>query len=506
MRAKITEAAGRAFTSVKNYYSSVDPKTRRRVLVGLLIGTGAISAAAIYWGKFSTSAKAAEAALQQKTDEIAEILKTIIQNDISPGVDGGNLFTDITEEDRETFTNNITDAVLSNKPEKLTPDAIAKELTNLPSAISSNITYDLVMNTDKNVGDGGSTRASIINASVNLTNMTKEIEGNAKKGEEAEQTGATERGGSTEQAGAPGETEPPPISSNPNVTGAGGTGTAGSLGIPSISKTLVDLGYLKTPQKEWTPELESAFGAFMDKATKRPGGYNTDFANGDTWEKVAPLLGFEANVAGAAKAVASLSNSVGSAGSNPDFAATSSGSNTLADIISEMYNGGLTRGLGKDFTRGIDFVNESRRMKILVGAFGDASTANYENAAKVILKKDPGLSADLPKSINGLIDKTYVKQNMDLFKRIQTALNSIISGAFGPLAPPNIEVAKTRMRAFLQTPKGGGWIIEDVTSSQNSQWVKLANERKMKLRLQIAAEMTPAERAAARRIKMREAV
>jgi hypothetical protein len=514
---KVSEIFGKA----KTYVGNLSPEAKSRALKGILIGAGVVGAGGLTYAAWSNiSAGDGADALTAETTRIKEIIMPIFDNDTSPWTIGGDLTTDITDSDKNRFVRNITDAVLSNNTSQLSPEAISSLLVNLPSAkgdgmLGGNITYDSIMKADQSyvTGDGGKTKGSIIDASEQLITIAGEIEKNAAAAEAAEAAEAAKPAPVTPApvAPTPAPTEPPPISARPAE--AGGTTTPISSGIPEMSSILVDLGYLKTPQTSWTPELDTAFRAFMDKGTSLTKDmYRTNLASGkESWPEVASLVGFQPNIAGAAKAVKTLSDSLGpsvasSGATSSDTAAAAGGTDTLPSIVSAMYTGNLTKLLGPDFTRGIDLVNEERRMRILVGALGGASKEGYDNASKVILQQDPGLSADLPKIINGAITKDYVKQNMDLFKRIQTALNRITSGAFGPLAPANMNNAISKMKAWLQTKEGGGWTIQSVTSSQNSQWVKLANERKMKLRLQIAAEMTPAERAAARRIKMREAV
>ena len=509
---KFSEIFGKA----KSYVSSLSPETKSRALKGILIGAGVVAASGLTYAAWSNiSAGDGADALTAETSRIKEIIMPIFDNDTSPWTIGGDLTTDITDSDKNRFIRNITDAVLSNNTSQLSPEAISSLLVNLPSAkgdgmLGGNITYDSIMKADQSyaTGDGGKTKGSIIDASEQLITIAGEIEKNAAAAEAAAATPTPVAPAPVAPTPAP--TEPPPISARPAE--AGGTTTPISSGIPEMSSILVDLGYLKTPQTSWTTELDTAFRAFMDKGTSLTKDmYHTNLASGkESWPEVASLVGFQPNIAGAAKAVKTLSDSLGPSvafsGATSSDTAAAGGTDTLPSIVSAMYTGNLTKLLGPDFTRGIDLVNEERRMRILVGALGGASKEGYDNASKVILQQDPGLSADLPKIINGAITKDYVKQNMDLFKRIQTALNRITSGAFGPLAPANMNNAISKMKSWLQTKEGGGWTIQSVTSSQNSQWVKLANERKMKLRLQIAAEMTPAERAAARRIKMKEAV
>ena len=516
-KAGISQKVSEIFGKAKAYVGSLSPEAKSRALKGILIGAGVVGAGGLTYAAWSNiSAGDGADALTAETTRIKEIIMPIFNNDTSPWTIGGDLTTDITDSDKNRFVRTITDAVLSNNTSQLSPESITTLLVNLPSAkgdgmIGGNITYDSIMKADEALmtGDSGATKGSIMDASEQLITIASEIERNAAAAEAAE---AAKPAPVTPApvAPTPAPTEPPPIS--PRSPETGGTRAPQLSGLQEASEILVSLGYLATPQASWTPEFDKAFRTFIDSTTaKTKDHYHTNLLSGkEDWASVAKLVGFNPDVSGAVMAVKSLSNELGTAasssGGGAGAAATSSGSDMLPQIISAMYTGGLTNMLGPDFTRGINFANEARRMQILVGALGGASQEGYANAAKVILKEDPGLSADLPKTLTGAIDKTYVKQNMDLFRRIQAALNKVISGAFGPLAPARMDKAISGMRAWLQTREGGGWTISTASSSKNSQWVKLANERKMRIRTEIAAEMTPAEMAAARRIKMREAV
>jgi hypothetical protein len=522
---ELTEGAGEAIRSADNLpaIAKEEKTTSIASRVGKWYGgitgpqkvilVGAILGETIYQ---LTPEQAAER-IDAELSSYEQILAPIYENDVVDWVIGGDLDV-ITDADKQIILRKVTKAVLTNDISTLSPEGIAGLIANSSSAkaevgrfqnpgegVTGIFTEKPFVNMQTLKADSGAWSA-IQNASDILTEKAAKIAESAAA-EAARPAPVTP----APVAPTPAPTEPPPISARPAETGA--TTTPISSGIPEMSNTLVELGYLKTPQTSWTPELDTAFRAFMDKGTSLTKDmYHTNLASGkESWSEVASLVGFQPNIGGAAKAVKTLSDSLGpsvasSGATSSDTAAAAGGTDTLPKIVSAMYTGNLTKLLGPDFTRGIDLVNEERRMRILVGALGGASKEGYENASKVILQQDPGLSADLPKIINGAITKDYVKQNMDLFKRIQTALNTITYGAFGLLAPTNMNNAISKMRSWLQTKEGGGRTIQSVTSSQNSQWVKLANERKMKLRLQIAAEMTPAERAAARRIKMREAV
>ena len=170
-------------------------------------------------------------------------------------------------------------------------------------------------------------------------------------------------------------------------------------------------------------------------------------------------------------------------------------------------------------TPGFDLVKEPKRIQAIVDSVGGANEAGYGNTARIIAKRNPAILARLPGELTAPVDEAFAKNpaNKRLLQAIQVAINGIFDssvegskrlGIFNPALPKATELVS----AWLRSSAGGNWkdkvTTEELKSSGSSidQWIKLASERKMRIRAKIAAEMTPAERAAARRTKMREAV
>ena len=314
-----------------------------------------------------------------------------------------------------------------------------------------------------------------------------------------------------------------PAAGSPSAAGTGGgskgQGTSDS-GYESASLIMKSKGFLISVQRSWTPEFDAAFRAYVDAGTAA-GKVPTGMTKGQEWSDVAGSLGFAPNKNGAFDAIKSLEGVVAKKGESTASPATPAAATTappapisipgedypvLAAIIGAMYN---TKLVG---TPGFDLVKEPKRIQALVDAVGGASPEGFGNAARVIAKMNPSIVARLPKEVTVPIDEVYAKNpaNKALLQTIQVAINRIYDSAVSGskalgIFNPRLEKSTQLVSAWLRSPAGGNW--KDKTSSNNEQqWVKLATERKMRIRAEIAAEMTPAERAAARRAKMREAV
>ena len=220
-------------------------------------------------------------------------------------------------------------------------------------------------------------------------------------------------------------------------------------------------------------------------------------SSGADWNAAAPTLGFKPGLSGALAAVTSLMDKVAtkpfgdtvapaSAAPAPEAAkpaAPEVAQDTLPAILSVMRQEKM---IG---THGADLVNEVKRINVLIEAAGGVN-----NAAIVLHRQDPSLSAALPPKLDGLLTPEFVRRNKALFQSIQGAVNKVIAKQFGPLMPHDKEKAISKLREGLKS------------ASVQDQWVKLASERKDRIRSEVAAEMTVADKITARRIKARESV
>lgn len=264
--------------------------------------------------------------------------------------------------------------------------------------------------------------------------------------------------------------------------------------VEALSHKLVDRLYLAAPQSTWTPELDKAFREFIDAGT----GTKT-MSSGADWNAAAPTLGFKPGLSGALAAVSSLMDKVATkpfgdtvapaasaAAPAPEAAkpaAPKVAQDTLPAILSVMRQEKM---IG---THGADLVNEVKRINVLIEAAGGVN-----NAAIVLHRQDPSLSAGLPPKLEGPLTPEFVRRNKALFQSIQGAVNKVIAKQFGPLMPHDKEKAISKLREGLKA------------ASVQDQWVKLASQRKDRIRSEVAAEMTVADKITARRIKARESV
>ena len=286
-------------------------------------------------------------------------------------------------------------------------------------------------------------------------------------------------------------------------------------GYESSSLIMKERGYLKSVQSSWTPEFDTAFRAFIDAGTAK-GTVPTNLVGGQSWSDVAGSLGFPPNKIGAFSAIMSVAGLVDKKTSTPTTGvATPTPSDApasttpvaaednpvLAAIIGAMYNQKLVG------TPGFDLIKEPKRIRALIESapVGGPNPTGYGNAARIIMKMNPSIVGMLPAKLTGPVDDKFAKNpaNKALLQTIQVAINGIYESAIPTLVKPGLERSRELIARYLNSAAGGNWPVKGASNSVD-QWVKLASERKMRIRAEIAAEMTPAEMAAARRIKMRE--
>jgi hypothetical protein len=316
----------------------------------------------------------------------------------------------------------------------------------------------------------------------------------------------------TTKAPSSGSTTTPPISG-----GRGGSGSQGTSdsGYESASLIMKSKGFLGSVQRSWTPEFDAAFRAFIDAGTAK-GAVPTNLVGGQEWSDVAGPLGFSPNKSGAFSAIMSVAGLVdkktstpttGVAAPTPSEAPASTtpvaaeDNPVLAAIIGAMYNQKLVG------TPGFDLIREPKRIRALIEStpVGGPNPTGYGNAARIIMKMNPSIVGMLPAKLTGPVDDKFAKNpaNKALLQAIQVAINGIYESAIPTLVKPGLERSRELIARYLNSAAGGNWPVKGASNSVD-QWVKLASERKMRIRAEIAAEMTPAEMAAARRIKMRE--
>ncbi len=284
--------------------------------------------------------------------------------------------------------------------------------------------------------------------------------------------------------------------------------------IEESSVILKDKGYLETVETSWTPAFDKAFREFIDATTAVTSGGKdkTNLVGGESWTDVAAKLQQSPDLTGACNAVHNFSTLGPSKTPGSGAVATTSGNQSpgstkdpegvdvLATIISAMYNEKLVG------TPGLDLIKEVKRVQSLVNAVGGANPAGFSNASKVILRRNPALSARLPKALSGPVDKTFAFANKSLFETIQVTINSIYDagteGSKGFLGVnPDVSHSAEAIRKYLMSQAGGNW---KMASSTEDKIVKAANDRKLKIRAVVASEMIPEDMAAARRIKVTE--
>jgi len=286
------------------------------------------------------------------------------------------------------------------------------------------------------------------------------------------------------------------------------------------SQVMVDRGYLASVQTTWTPEFDAAFRSFVDVGTASNANFTkTSLVSGQNWADAAKGNPFTPNESGALYAVIQLSALVPAKGSTapvtapaetpkapaaetPKAPAESGKIPSLVKLLGVMYDSRLAEGGG--------FLSwEVKQTQTLVDAVGGPNPSGYNNAARVLLKRNPGIEAMLPAEITGPITKKNIKGNplYPVIKEVQKTIHSTYEAANPRLINPRQEKATVNMKAYLETPAGGGWKEKEAAARDNfNRFVKLANDRKERIRSEVASELTPEERATIRKNKMRGAV
>lgn len=295
-------------------------------------------------------------------------------------------------------------------------------------------------------------------------------------------------------------------------------GGRGNSDYETASRIMMEKGYLSSPQSSWTREFDSGFRRFVDAATANGRGLpKTNLVGGQSWVEAAPLLGFTADKNGALSAVSVLARFIPSTGTSPTTTTpttpeigrgdqTGSGAGTaspkvqvLADIISRLYNDRLVEGGGGIFSR------ELKQTQSFVDAVGGASPGGYVNAAKVLLSRNPNLERLLPEqTIGDVLSKRTVKSHpaYNAIKESQKSIHQLFEAANPGIINPRRRRATENVKEYLGSAAGGNW---KQASSNENRFVKLAEDRKARIKAEVLGNLTPAERATMRRLRMRGA-
>jgi hypothetical protein len=316
------------------------------------------------------------------------------------------------------------------------------------------------------------------------------------------------------------------IESSGGGSGGGGEGSpeAGRLDYEGASKIMMDKGYLGSIQNDWTPEFGAAFREFIDAGTANNSAVTpTNLVGGQKWVDVAPGLGFSPDRGGALNAIVAIGKSAPSKRGGPNSppitgggrvpedtgggrGAKSAKREVLADIISRLYNNRLVEGGGGIFS------NELKQTQSLVDAIGGAGPGGYLNAADVLLARNPQLESMLPST---KITDVLTRKNIESHPAYQAALNTqkTIHDVFKAanrgkriLGINRGQNATTKNVAeYLASPAGGNWKQPTTASNSVDRFVKLAEDRKARIKTEVLSSLTPAERAIVRKNKMRGA-
>ena len=308
--------------------------------------------------------------------------------------------------------------------------------------------------------------------------------------------------------------------------GSGGEGSpeAGRLDFEGASKIMMDKGYLGSTQNDWTPEFGAAFREFIDAGTANNSAVTpTNLVGGQKWADVAPGLGFSPDQGGALSAIVAIGKSAPSKRGGPNSPPITGGGRVpedtgggrgvksakrevLADIISRLYNNRLVEGGGGIFS------NELKQTQSLVDAIGGAGPAGYLNAADVLLARNPQLENMLPST---KIADVLTRENIESHPAYNAAFNTqkTIHEVFKAanrgkriLGINRGQRATTENVAeYLASPAGGGWKKPATASNSVDRFVKLAEDRKARIKTEVLSSLTPAERAIVRKNKMRGA-
>ncbi len=297
--------------------------------------------------------------------------------------------------------------------------------------------------------------------------------------------------------------------------GSGGGAADKKTGAPTaadyeyVSGIMKEKGYLSTIHSSWTSEFNAAFNAYVDTGTANNRNLKkTNLVGGEKWSDVAPGLGFSPDEAGGIQAIKSLARFVpakssgsggggggdrrGDTGGEKPIAGKQS---VLAEILSLLYHDRLAEGGG--------FLSkEKKQTQSLVDAAGGATSSGYNNAARILLGRNPSLNSFLPERLEGPITKKNVK-SLAVFPAIQQTqktIHELFEAANPGTINPGQAKATENIISYLGTPPGGNW---KRGSNKSDRLVKLAERRKERIMAEVAAELTPAERAALRIFKMR---
>jgi hypothetical protein len=245
--------------------------------------------------------------------------------------------------------------------------------------------------------------------------------------------------------------------------------------IERASKIMMEKGYLNSIQSRWTPAFDAAFREFIDASTMYQ-NEKTKLMSGTPWQKEYEKFYGDAtpNQAGAVKMVVDF-------GKYAPF--KSSG----------MGMGGSSKGIGGSKNKGFGTskvpssdgeIEKASRIMMEKGYLDsiqtswtptfDAAFREFVDASTMRLKEKTNLMSGVP------WQKEYEKFFGDATPNQSGAVKMVVD--FGKFAPYKKEAA-----------------------FNSDRFVKLAEERRERIRREIEANLTPAEKAAMRRLRMRGA-
>jgi len=304
--------------------------------------------------------------------------------------------------------------------------------------------------------------------------------------------------------------------------GGGSSPQTGRLDFEGASKVMMDKGYLGSVQRNWTDEFGAAFREFIDAGTANNSAVTpTNLVGGQKWVDVAPSLGFSPDQGGALSAIAVLGRFAPSKGGSPNTPPISGGrvpentgggrggastkEDVLADIISRLYNNRLVEGGGGIFS------NDLRQTQTMVESVeGGASPTGYKNLARLLLSRNPALADVLPATrITDVLSKRNIKAHpaYEAVRQAQETIHKIYEAANpGIINPLRRKKVIDNIKRYIASPAGGNWSVKPATTASNSvdRFVKLAEDRKARIKVEVLASLTPAERAIVRKNKMKE--
>jgi len=247
--------------------------------------------------------------------------------------------------------------------------------------------------------------------------------------------------------------------------------------IEIASKIMMEKGYLNSIQSRWTPAFDAAFREFIDASTKHL-KEKTNLMSGTPWQKEYKKFYGDAtpNQAGAVKMVVDF-------GKYAPFKSSGMG----------MGMGGSSKGIGGSKNKGFG------TSKV------PSSDGEIEKASRIMMEK--GYLDSIQTSWTPAFDAAF-REFIDASTMYQNEKTNLMSGVpwqkeykrfFGDATPNQSGAVKMVVDFGKFAP------YKKEAAFNSDRFVKLAEERRERIRREIEANLTPAEKAAMRRLRMRGA-